>query len=266
MSQAIVKHNDGGHWYRADGTPCHTIIGANGKERSFTLRDAKKTGDVYPSVTTILKTLNKPSLTRWLVENAIVAAVTTKQRDGEDIVEFAKRIAEEAGQVAGQAADFGTRFHAMMQHIAEGYADLILDDDIRPYFAVAEEWFRENVKQVISSERVIIGDGYAGTADLFALTHDGKKVLFDFKTKTFSKDKDGNWKPAQAYDEHVYQLAAYADVLGADAIANVFVNNAEPLPFTTIYHDDEKRSHGLTVFKQVRDLWQTLNSYKPIAQ
>lgn len=264
MSQVIVKHNDGGHWYRADGTPCHTIIGANGKERNFTLRDAKKTGDVFPSVTTILKTLAKPALTRWLVENAIIAAVTSPQREDEDATEYAKRIAEEAGEVAGSAADFGTRFHRMMEEMATGDNSPV-DDDLKRYVPVAQHWWDTHIDEVISSEQVVIGDGYAGTADLFAISG-GKKVLFDFKTKTFTKDKEGKWRDAKAYDEHIYQLAAYADVLGADAIANVFVNNREALPFTTIFHDDAKRDHGLTVFKQVRDLWQTLNKYKPVAQ
>ena len=34
--------SESGHWYTQEGEPMYTIIGANGKERNTTLRDAKK--------------------------------------------------------------------------------------------------------------------------------------------------------------------------------------------------------------------------------
>ena len=34
--------SESGHWYTQEGDPMYTIIGANGKERNTTLRDAKK--------------------------------------------------------------------------------------------------------------------------------------------------------------------------------------------------------------------------------
>ena len=45
--------SESGHWYTQEGEPMYTIVGANGKERNTTLRDAKKEGFV-PSVTTII--------------------------------------------------------------------------------------------------------------------------------------------------------------------------------------------------------------------
>lgn len=193
MSEGIVRERLSGHWYTADAKPCHTVVGKNGKERSTTLRDARQMG-LFPSVTTILKTLAAPQLTRWLVENAIIAAVTTERRDDEDETAFAKRIAEEAGEVAGNAADFGTRFHAMMEDLLTGNTDPAVDDDLLPYLPFAREWIEGNVAEVISAEQVIVGDGYAGTADLLAVTHDGAKVLFDFKTKSLNRGNDGEWK------------------------------------------------------------------------
>ena len=56
--------SEAGHWYDHDGNPMYTIIGANGKERNTTLRDAKKEGFV-PSVTTIIGIAAKPSLENW---------------------------------------------------------------------------------------------------------------------------------------------------------------------------------------------------------
>lgn len=261
MSQ-IVKTDSAAHWYTADGKSCHTVTGKNGKERNTTIRDAR-TMNLFPSVTTILKTLAAPQLTRWMVENAIVAALTATQGEDEDLQTFAVRVADEAGQVAGKAADFGTRFHSMMESFAEGYWDVIVDPDLLPYIPFAREWFQANVKEVISTEQVVVGEGFAGTADLFVLTHDDRRVLFDFKTKTGKRDKDGSWKKATVYDNWAYQLAAYGHVLKADAVANVVVNSSEAQPFETLYHKDEVREKGWQVFQSVRDLWQLLKNYAP---
>lgn len=258
----IVKTDSAAHWYTGDGKACHTVIGKNGKERNTTLRDAR-TMNLFPSVTTILKTLAAPQLTRWMVENAIIASLTATQAKGEDLQEFAIRVADDAGSVAKAAAGFGTRFHAMMEDFAKGYWDVIVEPDLLPYIPFARDWFKENVKEVISTEETLVGDGFAGTADLKALTHDEEIVLFDFKTKTGKKDKDGEWRKAVAYDNWHYQLAAYGAVSGVDAVANVVVNSSEANPFTTLRHKDEQRQKGWKVFQGVRDLWQILNNYAP---
>ena len=53
--------SESGHWYTQEGEPMYTIVGANGKERNTTLRDAKKEG-LVPSVTTIMSMMAKPAL------------------------------------------------------------------------------------------------------------------------------------------------------------------------------------------------------------
>ena len=220
--------------------------------------------NLLPSVTTILKTLAAPQLTRWMVENAIIAALTATQREDEDLQQFAVRVADEAGSVASTAADFGTRFHSMMEDIAKGYTHLILDEDLLPYFPFAEKWMSENVKEVISTEQCIVGHGYAGTADLLVINHDDERILYDFKTKQLKRDaKTGGWKKPVVYDNWEQQLAAYGEVLEADHVANVIVNSREPGPFTTLLHKPEKREKGWAVFQGVRDLWQTINNYTP---
>ena len=54
---------ESGHWYQADGTPAYEIVGANGKMRPTTLRDARKL-NLYPSVTTIIRLMDAPGLDR----------------------------------------------------------------------------------------------------------------------------------------------------------------------------------------------------------
>ena len=43
--------SESGHWYTQEGDPMYTVIGANGKERNTTLRDAKKDNLVPVSYT-----------------------------------------------------------------------------------------------------------------------------------------------------------------------------------------------------------------------
>ena len=76
--------SESGHWYAQDGEPMYTIIGANGKERNTTLRDAKSLG-LVPSVTTILGMIAKPSLENWKINQALNSALTLEKNEGESL-------------------------------------------------------------------------------------------------------------------------------------------------------------------------------------
>ena len=81
---------ESGHWYTREGEPMYTIIGANGKERNTTLRDAKKEG-LVPSVTTILSMIAKPSLENWKIDQALNSALTLDREEGESFQSFTYR-------------------------------------------------------------------------------------------------------------------------------------------------------------------------------
>ena len=55
------------------------LVGANGKERNTTLRDARQHGYV-PSVTTIIGMAAKPSLENWKINQALNSAITLDTR------------------------------------------------------------------------------------------------------------------------------------------------------------------------------------------
>ena len=74
--------SESGHWYSQDGEPMYTIIGANGKERNTTLRDAKSLG-LVPSVTTIIGTIAKPALENWKIDQALKSAINLDREEGE---------------------------------------------------------------------------------------------------------------------------------------------------------------------------------------
>ena len=48
---------ESGHWYTQEGEPMYTVIGANGKERNTTLRDAKKENQQKSLLIDVSKTL-----------------------------------------------------------------------------------------------------------------------------------------------------------------------------------------------------------------
>src|SRR5210317_2569833 len=90
--------SESGHWYTQEGEPMYTIIGANGKERNTTLRDAKKE-NLVPSVTTILGMIAKPSLENWKINQALNSALTLEKNESETLEEFAYRCKQDSKRI-----------------------------------------------------------------------------------------------------------------------------------------------------------------------
>jgi len=116
----LVKDNynkfksESGHWYTQEGEPMYTIIGANGKERNTTLRDAKSLG-LVPSVTTIMGIIAKPSLETWKQKQLLNSFLTLEQGEDETIESFYYRCQTDSKQVGIQAAQQGTKIHGMIE-------------------------------------------------------------------------------------------------------------------------------------------------------
>jgi len=212
--------NDSSHWYDKDGNPAYQIIGANGKQRNTTLRDAKKLG-LLPSVTTILGVAAKPGLDRWKQEQAILAALTLPRLDGEEESEWLSRVLSDSKAQGRDAADRGTYIHGVL----ESFFDGILLESIPEYCRNAE-----NALKAAFGNRLWIPEksgshelGFAGKVDLHAKGDKVKgipPVVCDFKTKEIPLEK------VVPYEDHIMQIAAYRELLGlADArCAIMFVN------------------------------------------
>ena len=65
----------GNHWYTRTGDSMHEVRALNGEMRPTNLRDARKYG-LVPSVMTILGIIDKPGLTKWQIDQGILAALT----------------------------------------------------------------------------------------------------------------------------------------------------------------------------------------------
>ena len=254
----------GGHWYTVTGTAMHSVVGANAKERHTTLRDARKL-NLLPSVTTILKVLDKPQLGRWKMQNAVVAAMTTPRLEGESDEAWCERILTVADSPMNEARDFGTALHDLMEVRAmrpDALSHPTVDPALKPWFPFIEDFYTD-VKEVVLCESAIVGEGYAGRIDLLARHHSIEGlVLSDFKTS--------KWKTGKAgfYDDHARQLAAYATVLEEQygevvTTRNVGINSlrAEAFQYRT-WTPEERASAGL-IFKQTLKLWQSITGYRP---
>ena len=180
-------------------------------------------GKRYPSVTTILKVLDKSGpLMAWAARQTAEAAIgmmtgpdpmywplaTLQQTVGNEGV--IKALTERSKWTRDTAAQLGTDVHALADDhvngrpLKEGLPEPILER-VRAY----AEWWQGCGWALRSSEAMVCHPvfGFGGTLDLLARDRDGRTVLADIKTGK------------AVYTEAVLQLTAYgmAEVIQTDA-------------------------------------------------
>lgn len=241
--------SESGHWYDRDGNPAYTIIGKNGKERNTTVADARKL-NLVPSVTTILGIAAKPGLNVWLQQQVLYAALTLPRLDEESEEDWLVRVMSDARSTGRNAADRGTRMHAVLECFYRSEEPSIwpvyvieTDQAVREYFG-DHKWITETSA---SSE-----DGFGGKVDLWS--DEGNGIVIDFKTKEGTLDK------VAAYHEHLMQLAAYRVLLGVPnaRAANVFLNDRGDVKI--IEHDQEDLAVAYACFKCLLTFYQIKNN------
>ncbi len=202
----LVKMKASAHYYDpATGEPRHFVDNASkpGEMRKTNLRDARKHLWVA-GVNDVLSVVPKFNLTRWQIETAIEAALTTERGPAEGLDAFASRVAEEAASVSAKAADWGTGMHEVItdwEQTQEGTTD--------PHYAQAlklyDGWRREHVAEVLYLDQPFAANGYGGTLDMIANMIDGRPAVIDFKTQ---RTKPG--QKFRSYETYPLQLVAYA--------------------------------------------------------
>jgi hypothetical protein len=173
-------------------------------------------GESYPSVTTILKVLDKPALVKWAARTA--AELVLKDPVTYSTPELA---AQGIYGKREKAAERGTGVHEIAEMLA-------LDKPLPPLETIDESqqgycqallgFWRTAKPEVLISEAVCVGreHRYAGTCDLIAAMGD-ELVMLDYKTGR------------AAYREASLQLSAYR---GADSI---FLNGSlQPMVETVV--------------------------------
>lgn len=249
--------SESAHWYTCDGQPCHEVKRSDGQGmRPTTLRDARKLG-LLPSPTSILKTLHKEALVKWLEEQACLAVLTTPRLDGEELDAFVERVLHKEKQQDAEsqkARDLGTDIHAGIELSLKG---LPFDKKVAPYVNVAVS-MAFHFGNPIAIEKIVVGDGYAGKTDLICEKYDSITVI-DFKSC--------KKVPKQSYDEARLQLSAYAKALGNTGnkriqTANIYIPTTVPCEPRSFVHDDwlDTFENG---FKPLLHYWQWKNDYIP---
>jgi len=192
----VSYESNSGHWYKANGEPFYTIIGANGKERATRVTDARKLG-LLPSVTTVIGLLDKPGLQRWVQEQVLLASLTLPRKENEPEADWLKRVIEDSRSVGKDARNRGTNMH----NVLELYFNQVYMPEYPSYTYRTEKSLREHFGDQfwITEESFAHPLGYAGKCDL----HSKEGIVVDFKTKESLKN-------AAVYDEHILQLIAYA--------------------------------------------------------
>jgi hypothetical protein len=197
--------SDSGHWYTKDGEPAYTVIGKNGKERATTVRDARSM-NLIPSVTTILKScLPAPGLENWKIDQALLSALTLPRLEGETDTDFMARAKYDAKQQSINAMQKGTDVHGAVELHLQGRP---YDQRYAPHVVGVMEALKKLAPPSVSesyfiAERSFAGNRYGGKVDVHC-----PLFVLDLKTKDFSDNLPS------IYDEHRYQLAAYAHGLG----------------------------------------------------
>jgi hypothetical protein len=202
--------SESGHWYNADGlVKSVPLASGKGETTRITVAHARKYGFV-PSVTGILKILDKPNLTMWKCKEFVRAAGYVGAMGKDELFdEYFKRVSEQFDRYNDHAA-VGTDIHAQ---IAKWWQS-------EPYEPIANKtilWLSnfhrqlckkygdENVR--VESEKPFASPlGFGGTVDWKFITP--KEVIFtDFKST--DDDKLGLGDKLAYKDSHLTQLVAY---------------------------------------------------------
>ena len=168
----------------------------------------------YPSVTTILKVVNKPALVPWakkvalekvreeLQERVTRPAHAPTELDDEWLDEVIAAAKKRTDEIRDEAASIGTRSHEVIEDFLKtGELPLSkIDRDIVPVIESFTNWWYVSGLKFHASEMVVVSKvhGYAGTLDVVAIDERGEHCVIDIKTSN------------GIYPEMAMQVAAYA--------------------------------------------------------
>lgn len=248
--------DEGGHWYRRDGSPCYEVPKKDGGMRSVNLRWDRPLL-LVPSVTTVTQIIAKPQLEKWKREQSVLAALTLPSIEGESSEAWLARIdADSRTQVEAAAAE-GTRIHDACEAFYKGRP--VPAHYVKTVDAVVEEVSRlfPGVRDWVSEKSFAHPMGYGGKVDLHSPST-GHVVDFKGKDGDFSDGKKLAW------DQH-WQLAAYQEGLELPRTdcANVFFSRTHQGKATSYKWTSKEIEEGWQVFAAALPLWRALKRYDP---
>ena len=218
---------------------------ANRPELSFGMRTENKngkrhyatpSGELYPSITTILSEFSKASIQEW------------RKRVGET----------EANKISGKASRRGTSVHSVCESYIkneDGYFDGQTPNIIELFKTI--EPFLERIDNVHGVELALYSDhfGVAGRTDLIA-EFDGKLSVIDYKTSNRIKKKD--WCESY-FAQCAFYAVAYEELTKIpvpQVVVIIAVDNEQPQLFV------EKRDDWIDKIWEAKKLYELNNNVK----
>lgn len=244
------------HFYTRAGEPAYTIIGANGKERPVTVRDARKL-NLVPSVTTIIKCAAAPGLEMWKANQLMMAALTLPRAEGELEADWLKRVSTDSREHARKAAERGTAIHAAIQGFFQHESpNPAYVPHIQGACEVLDEWSKLDHDCAFVEQSFSHPLGFGGKCDIACTS---PYFIADFKTKEFDAGTD-----LKTWDEHAMQLAAYREGLQMPSAqcAIVYVSVTTPGLCRLIEIPEEELSRGWECFVHLLGFWKAKNKYR----
>lgn len=162
-------------------------------------------GKNYPTVTTLLKALNKPALVGWAAKSVAEYAAKNYEQiyaiAAEDEAAAIDLLKGTPWRERDKAASLGARVHAIAA--AGGTPDA----EEKPFVDQWLKFLEDTGATVVCQEQIVVNTviGYGGTADLILKNKAGEHVMLDIKTGKTVADRDGS-----VYPEIRLQLNAYA--------------------------------------------------------
>lgn len=222
------------HYYTKTGEACHFVPKKDGKgNRPTNISDCRKL-DLLPSCTTVLKVLDRPALTNWLIRTAVHAFVTAPDKyPGEPLDDKLTRVLEvecQQDEESAIARDRGTDIHAAIELHLNGQQ---FDPALTPYVAPVVDAVNK-LGRVVATEKILVGNGYAGKTDCI-LENEEAVICVDFKTAK-------NLPTKGAWPEHRMQAAAYTEAVSSGCRRKfyviIYISTTEPGKIAVFDHHD----------------------------
>lgn len=263
----IFSRDRGTHWYKPDGTPCHTQ--PDGKQT--TLRHARKQG-LLPSVTNILSILPKYAVEDWRVEQAVLATMNCMVQPGASAltaVEMMNEVRDRLDETTSAGRKFGTEFHQVADYINRNRSTppelSPLGGTHRKHAEAYLNWLKVSGLTISEVETPFVSQyaslRYAGTKDISGTLTEGGFIspcVADIKTQAIR-----NGKPA-FYDEWSYQLAAYSmDMPANTKHLSIVVDSGPDAAIHTYVWSAVEIDKARQVFFAAYNLWSAVKVYRP---
>lgn len=251
------------HWYKADGTPQHTIVGKNGKERAPRIKEAMELG-LYPAVTTKLSVISNFQLNDWKLREVAKYSFVYPPQPKETDEAYAGRVIEGAMEQVSDAADLGTNIHNALEKHFTGQE---YPPEMAVYVNAVDKWVKDNGVEFRDHELRLVNKtiGFAGTTDAAFTSPKGYGIL-DFKSR---RTKPG--EKVTPYETQVMQIAAYHTCYWGQIIpdmdknitgVNLYISTTEPGRVEATWYTPHELEEAWDAFVYASKLWDYLKGYK----